>query len=119
MEWKREDIAWKGLVNIPVRHTGWWLSWSICGALGGLLTGGARCKQGFGVFLLKKSISASNSRRPDCNELNECGARDVSGRRRNVGFLVCVIRTLGSWVSFNCHPKLPILPKNEESEESY
>lgn len=63
-------------------------------------------------------ISASNSR-SDCNELNECGTRDVSGRRQNVGFLLCIIRTLGSWVSFNCHPKLLILPKNEECEESY
>lgn len=32
---------------------------------------------------------------------------------------LCVIRTLGSWGSFNCHPKLLILPKNVESEESY
>jgi len=70
-------------------------------------------------FLLKKYISASKSRRPDCNELNECGARGVSGSRRNVGFCVCAIRTLGSWASFNCHLKLPILPKNEGSEESY
>lgn len=41
------------------------------------------------------------------------GMCQVEGRY--VKFLVCVIRALGSWVSFNCHPTLPILPKNEES----
>lgn len=65
--------------------------------------------------LKKKYIIASDSSSPDCNGVNECGARDASGRRRNVRFLVCVIRTLGSWVSFNCHPELRSLPENEES----
>lgn len=76
---------------------------------------GARYKQGFIWFFSKKYINASDSSRPDCDELNERGARDASGRRRNVRFLVCLIRTLGSWVSFNCHPKLRSLPENEES----
>lgn len=109
----------KGLVKISVWYRGWWPPQSICRASGGFLTGGAGCKQGFiWEFCVKIYISASNSR-SDCNELNECGTSNVSGRRWNVGFLVCVIRTLGSWVSFNCHPKLLILPKNEDCEESY
>lgn len=119
MGWMRENSAWKDLVKISVWHRGWWPPQSICKASGGFLTGGAGCKQGFiWEFCVKMYISASN-RRSDCNEFNECGTRDVSGRRQNVGFLVCIISTLGSWVSFNCHPKLLILPENEECEESY
>lgn len=119
MEWMRENTAQKGLVKIFVWQRGWWPPQIICRALGGFLAGGAWYKQGFiWEYCVKIYISASNSR-SDCNELNEWGTSDVSGRRRNVGFLVCVIRTLGSWVSFNCHPKLLILPNNEDCEESY
>lgn len=119
MGWMRENSTWKDLVKISVWHRGWWPPQSICKASGRFLTGGAGCKQGFiWEFCVKMYISASN-RRSGCNEFNECGTRDVSGRRQNAGFLVCIISTLGSWVSFNCHPKLLILPENEECEESY
>lgn len=88
--------------------------WPVRILRGDWATRGARYKHGF-IWFKKKYISASDSSSPDCNGLNECGARDASGRRRNVRFLVCVIRTLGSWVSFNCHPELRSLPENEES----
>lgn len=87
MQWMRENTAQKGLVKISVWHRGWWPPQSICSASGGFLTGEAGCKQGFiWEFCVKIYNSASNSR-SDCNEPDECGTRDVSGRGKMWDFL--------------------------------